>query len=105
MRRFYFHYTAVILAAMLFMTACKKESYSLPTAKDALQNDLIKRTLGPNIVGQQIEFAYAMALPPTKGKLVSAEVVASIAGATGTFMENRSFFTNGSGVDVGVTVG
>jgi len=86
------------------MTACKKESYKLPTLKDALQNDLIKRTLGPNVVGLNIEFAYAMALPQAKGKLVSAEVVASIPGAPGTFLENRSFYTRGNGADTGIVV-
>jgi hypothetical protein len=105
MRRSYFNYTLVVLGLLLFITACKKESYNLPKPKDALQNDLIKRTLGPNVVGLNIEFAYAMALPAAKGKLTSAEVVASIQGAPGTFLENRSFYTNGSGVDVGVVVG
>ena len=70
-----------------------------------MNNDCIKRTLGPNIVGSNIEFAYAMALPATEGKIVSAQVEASIAGATGTYLEGRSFYTNASGVDVGITVG
>ncbi|AHF14967.1 hypothetical protein NIASO_06955 [Niabella soli DSM 19437] len=94
-----------VLAMMLFFTGCKKKEYALPVPKDVLQNDVIKRTLGPNIVGQQIEFAYAMAILPEKGKLSSAQVEASIAGASGTYLENRSFYTNGSGQDVGVTVG
>ena len=98
-------YTSLIAAVVLFMVGCKKEEYALPTPKDVLQNDVIKRTLGPNIVGQQIEFAYAMAILPEKGKLVSAQVEASIPGASGTFLENRSFYTNNSGVDVGVPVG
>jgi len=108
MKRIYlfFSYTSVMVSLLLVMNACKKDkAYALPVPKDALQNDAIKRTIGPNIVGQTIEFAYAMALPKTKGKLVSAEAEASIAGATGTFMENRSFSTNQSGVDIGVTVG
>ena len=91
---------------LLFMISCKKEEYALPTAQDILQNDVIKRTLGPNIVGNQIEFAYAMAITPAKGtKLESAEVEATIAGAAGTFLQNNSFYTNGSGVDVPVQVG
>ena len=28
-----------------------------------LKNDCLKRTLGPNVVGENIYFAYAMALP------------------------------------------
>ena len=95
-----------ILAAVLInFMGCKTEEYTLPTAPDVLQNTAIKRTLGPNIVTQTIDFAYAAAILPSKGKLTSIQVEASIAGATGTFLENRSFNTNGSGVDVGVTVG
>jgi hypothetical protein len=104
-RSIYTKYASILLAIVLVMAGCSKKEYALPTAKDALQNDAIKRTLGPNIVGQQIEFAYAMALPATRGKLTSAQVTASIEGAAGTFMENRSFNTNASGVDVGVQVG
>ncbi|THU34280.1 DUF4466 domain-containing protein [Niastella caeni] len=87
------------------MIGCKKNEYALPTPKDGLQNDCIKRTQGPNIVGQIIEFAYAMAILPDQGKLVNARVEASIDGATGTFLENKSYYTNNSGVDVGITVG
>jgi len=101
-----FYKQIILIAALgLFFGACKKDPYSLPTLQDVLQNDAIKRTQGPNIVGLNIEFAYAMALPKAKGKLVSAEVVASIAGATGTFLEHRSFYTNSSGADVPVVVG
>jgi hypothetical protein len=77
----------------------------LPEAVKELTNDCIKRTIGPNIVSLPIEFAYAMAIPKSKGKLVSAQVEASIAGATGTYLEHRSFYTNTGGVDVPVTVG
>jgi hypothetical protein len=96
-----------LLAAtiLLFSTSCKKNTYSLPTPSDKLQNQAIKRTLGPNIVGQQIEFAYAMAILPSKGKLVSCVAEASIAGGPGTYMENRSFYTAQNGADVGVPVG
>jgi hypothetical protein len=101
----YFNGTSLLVALLLFMVGCKKEEYALPVAKDVLQNDAIKRTQGPNIVGQNIEFAYAMGILPEKGKLVSAEVEASIAGASGTYLENNSYYTNGSGVDVPVLVG
>jgi hypothetical protein len=94
----------VLVTLLLFLTGCKKEEYKLPTPKDVLQNDVIKRTLGPNIVGQQIEFAYAMAILPSKGKLVSAQVEASIAGANATYLEHRSFFTRTDGSDSGVVV-
>jgi hypothetical protein len=104
-RSIYLNYSAFLMTFVLILAGCKKKDYALPAPKDGLQNDCIKRTLGPNIVGQQIEFAYAMAILPGKGKLVSAQVEATMAGAAGTFMENRSFYTNGSGTDVGVAVG
>ena len=93
----------VLLA--LCLGACKDKEYAIPTASDELQNDLIKRSLGPNIVGGTIEFAYAAAILPEKGKLSSMTVEASIAGATGTYLDNRFFNTNSSGADVGTAVG
>ena len=104
MQRIYFSFISIMLVAVFF-TSCKNEDYSVPLGKTGLNNDCIKRTLGPNIVGSNIEFAYAMALPQTEGKIVSAQVDATIAGATGTYLENRSFNTSASGVDVGITVG
>ena len=95
----------IFVAALLLFLGCKKEEYALPTAKDVLQNTAIKRTLGPNIVTQTIDFAYAAAILPEKGKLTSIQVEATIAGATGTYLENKSYNTNGSGVDVGVPIG
>jgi len=96
--------TFLLGISFLLLAACKKEKYELPTASDNLQNEAIKRTLGPNIVGQTIEFAYGMAIKPAKGKLVSCKADASIAGAAGTFMDNRSFFTKSNGADSGVLV-
>ncbi|SEW34915.1 protein of unknown function [Chitinophaga sp. YR573] len=95
----------IVIILLLLVTACKDKDYTVPVPKDALQNDCIKRTLGPNVAGLNIEFAYAMALPLNKGKIVSAQVEASIAGATGTYLENKSYYTNGSGVDVGIQIG
>lgn len=99
------HYSLTLLTILVvFFTACQDEEYSLPSAKTELNNDCIKRTLGPNVVGLNIEFAYAMALPKAEGKIISAQVEASIAGAPATYMENRSFRTSGSGVDVPDTI-
>lgn len=98
-------FPVVIFSMLLLSTACKKEEYAIPDAKTTLSNDVIKRTLGPNIVGQNIEFAYAMALPKVKGKLVSASVEATIAGAPTTYLENNSYYTNAIGQDVPVLVG
>lgn len=105
-RLFCFKHIFWSLPLLVFAAGCQKEKpFSLPVAKNVLQNDVIKRTQGPNIVGQTIEFAYAMAIPPGKAKLSSAQVEASIAGASATFLENRSFYTAGTGADVGVQVG
>ncbi len=104
MKRKYLSLITVLLV-VLFFTSCQEKEYSLPLGKTGLNNDCIKRTLGPNIVGSNIEFAYAMAMPASEGKIVSSQVVATIAGATGTYLENRSFYTNSSGVDVPITVG
>lgn len=101
----YGRYISFLAMLILAMSSCKKDQYALPTPSDKLQNQAIFRSLGPNIVGQTLEFAYAMAILPSKGKLVSATAEASIAGAAGTFMENRSFYTAQNGADVGVTVG
>lgn len=94
-----------LLSAVLVLVACKKEEYAIPAPKSELSNDVIKRTLGPNIVGDTIQFAYAMALPASKGKLVSAQVEATFAGATGTYLENKSYYTKSNGQDTGVLVG
>ena len=97
-----------ILQLLLFfgiLISCKEDEYSIPELEPGLHNDCIKRSLSPNVVGQFIEFAYAMALKPEEGKLLTATVEASIAGATGTYLENKSYYTNMSGVDVGIEIG
>ncbi len=100
------YYSLVFIICLTFLfTACQDEEYAIPAAGTELQNDCIKRSLGPNLSGRNIEFAYAMALPEEKGKLISAQVEPTIAGATGTYLEYRSFYTNTSGVDVGIAVG
>lgn len=95
---------AFLMVFVVFLNACKEEEYALPSPKSGLNNDVIKRTIGPNLAGQNIEFAYAMALPQSEGKIVSAQVEASIPGATGTYLENKSYYTNSSGVDVGIQI-
>jgi hypothetical protein len=101
----YFQHTAVLFSFILLMAACKDKEYALPEPKGVLQNDVIKRNFGPNLVGGNMEFAYAMALPASKGKLVSAEVEASIAGAPATWLENKTYYTNNSGVDIPTVIG
>ncbi|AEW01486.1 DUF4466 domain-containing protein [Niastella koreensis] len=97
--------STLLLGGLFSLSSCTKKDYKIPTPKDTLQNDCIKRTQGPNIVGQTIEFAYAMAIIAEKGKLTNATVEASIDGAVGTWMENNSYYTNNSGVDIGIPVG
>lgn len=71
-----------------------------------LKNDCIKWTIGPNVVGTEIEFTYAMAMPYNSGKIIKAEVEASIEGAEGTWMEHNSYYTDREGgTDVPVLVG
>lgn len=106
MNKLFKYYNLLTLMCLSFLfVSCGDDDYALPSGGTNLQNDCIKRSLGPNLVGEKIEFAYAMALPAVKGKLVSAKVKASIAGADGTYLEHRSYHTNGSGVDVGVEIG
>lgn len=57
----------------------------------ALKNELIKRTVSPLLIGEKIEFAYAMGCPD--GKLKSARVVASVAGQEGTNFEPYTWHT------------
>ena len=90
--------------ALLF-GSCKDNTYTIPDGVNSLTNDCLKRSLGPNMVGGSIEFAYAMAMPYGSGHLVSASVEASIAGADRTYLEHRSFHTGDSGEDVGVEIG
>lgn len=104
MQRKYFNLIWVMAFVMLF-AACQEDEFALPEAKTQLQNDCIKRTIGPNVVGLDLEFVYAAALGFEKGKITSMQVEATIPGATGTYMEHRSFSTNSSGNDVPVEVG
>jgi hypothetical protein len=104
MQRKYFNLIWGMALVMLF-AACQEEEYALPEAKTQLQNDCIKRTIGPHVAGLNLEFVYAAALGQGQGKLTTMQVDASIAGAAGTYMEHRSFHTNTSGNDVPVEVG
>lgn len=94
------------LSLLLLASACGEDEYAIPEVNQNLQNDAIKRSMGPNIIGGEIDFAYAMALPADQGKIVSAQVEASIPGAPGTFLENNAYHTDPqSGADVGRKIG
>lgn len=99
------YYYFVLLSFALTLVACD-DPVLLKDPVSALSNDCIKRSLpvAPNIVGNEIEFAYAMAIPNELGKLLSAQVVSSIAGAAGTYFDPNSYYTNSSGQDIPVRV-
>lgn len=64
----------------------------------SLRNDLLKKTTGPAVIGDRIEFAYAIAT--TEGDLKNVRVEASVPGGTGTGFSRSSWYTNRStGVD------
>lgn len=86
------------------LASCDSDEYSVPEANTEFQNDAIKRSLGPNVVGLNIEFAYAMALGYECGNILTAEVKSSIPGGTGTFLEHRSYHTDDGGNDVGIII-
>jgi hypothetical protein len=92
-------YIASILFATTVFTACEQSA-----TDSVFNNKCIKRSLGPNVAGQEIEFVYAIAIQPEAGKLVSAQVEASIAGASATWLEHRSYHTALNGIDTAVEV-
>lgn len=97
--------TVLAVAWVCLTTACSDDKeYTLPSGIDELSNDCLKNSIGVNMVGQTIDFSYAMALPRTGGHLVEAVVEASVAGAVGTMLDNQSYHTN-AGYDEGVVVG
>lgn len=105
MRQINILYVVLIFLSISSVVGCKNKPYSIPVSNSVLQNDCIERSLGPNIVGQNIEFAYAMAILPSKGRITSAQVVASIPGDSGTYFDNNSYYTDGSGNDIGIPMG
>ena len=84
-----------LLVCFLFLFACSDDLKKEGPIGNILKNDCIKRSLGPNVAGLDMEFAYAMALPPSAGKLLSASVEASVAGDAETWMEHRSYNPDG----------
>jgi len=78
-----FNFFFLVWVLLTSLTACQEEEYILPEPISQLTNDCLKRTIGPSIASLPIEFAYAMAIPKSQGKLVSAQVEASIPGGTG----------------------
>lgn len=106
----YIYQLSGLFLLLILASACEDDKYEVPQPKRELQNDCIKRSIGPNLVNNRLEFAYAMALPQDMGKIVSAQVVASIPGVVdpvvtnGTFLEHRAYSTDGGGNDKAIQV-
>lgn len=78
-------YLLLIIPVGLFFLSCSDDNDS------SMKNDFIKKTTSPAIVGEPIEFAYAMGT--TDGKLSAVEAAASIPGSAGTNFGLFSYFT------------
>jgi hypothetical protein len=85
----------LLLLFLFSVAACNDEIKTEGPTGKILKNDCMKRSLGPNIAGMDIEFIYAMALPQAKGIIISASVEASIAGGAETWLEHRSYNPDG----------
>jgi hypothetical protein len=81
-----------MLPACCFLSSCSKDSETL------MKNDFIKKTVSPAIVGETIEFAYAMGC--MDGVLNTASATASIAGAAGTGFGEYSYYTTRTAITV-----
>ena len=81
---------------MMAVLSCSEDTPS------TLRDDYIMKTIAPAIVGETLEFAYAMGTQ--SGYLVSAKAEVSIAGVPGTGFDAMSYHTDSRGNDVGVTV-
>jgi hypothetical protein len=86
-------------ALLICFASCEKDEEAF-----TFGTKCIKRTVTPNLVGEKIEFAFAMAAMPEIGVLKSMRVVSTFPGAEGTYIDPKSYHTNNSGIDVGVTV-
>ena len=87
-----------LLAALMLGCDTAPESTTL------LRNDCLHRSWGIHMVGEELTFAYAAAMPYGSGKIESMKVVASIAGGPSTRIDTRAYKTSQTGVDIGRTV-
>ncbi|KAB7733181.1 DUF4466 domain-containing protein [Rudanella paleaurantiibacter] len=84
-----------VVGSLLLITGCQSDKV---TPEGPLRNDLLKKTTGPAVVGDRIEFAYA--LGTVEGNLQNVRAEATIAGGAGTGFSRFSWFTNrNTGVD------
>ena len=92
---------AVSLLTLTFVSCSDNDEHAILP----INNKCLKRTQGPNVVGNEIYFVYAMACPYNTVNLTECTVEASIPGAEGTWLEHNSYYTNSSGMDIPVPVG
>ncbi len=92
-----FKYLIFLLIPVGFFASCSDDNDN----SGSMRNDFIKKTTAPAIVGEQIEFAYAMGT--TNGRLSTAEAVVSTAGGTGTGFGLYSYFTSRGNLTIGST--
>ena len=88
-------YIGLLLIALAVLSCAEDE-------EKTLRDDYLMKTVAPAIVGEPLEFAYA--LGALEGILGSATAEASIAGAPGTGFDPNSYHTDSRGNDVGVLV-
>jgi hypothetical protein len=93
----YLNKALYVLIIAVMMISCTKD-----VDNDTLTNDFLKKTESPPVVGEPLDFAYAIATK--RGKLSKAIATVSIEGAPGTGFETKSYYTNSSGTQIGVAV-
>jgi hypothetical protein len=86
-----------VLIVSIALISCSKD-----IDDSILTNDFLKKTEAPPVVGEPIDFAYAIATK--QGKLSKATATVSIEGAPGTGFETRSYYTNSAGAEIGIAV-
>jgi len=86
-----------VLIITVMMLSCSKD-----VEDNTLTNDFLKKTEAPPVVGEPLDFAYAIATK--RGKLIKATATVSIEGAPGTGFDTRSYYTNSAGTQIGVAV-
>lgn len=89
----------ILLTVLLAGISCSKEEYV-----GILKNDCLHRSWGIHMVGEELEFAYAAAMPYGSGKIESIKVVSSIEGDENTRIDPYAYKTDSSGEDVGTQV-
>lgn len=84
----------VYAAFVLLAVSCKETVQP----DEPFKNDLLKKTTGPAVVGDRIEFAYAIGT--LEGDLKNVRAEATVPGGVGTGFSRNSWYTNYStGVD------